>query len=57
MSAAVNAPPIAVSIAVRSPPMRQAATGLDIVRRAIAGGYGERDLSAIAAFLREEGAR
>ena len=38
-------------------PMRQATTGLDIVRRAIAGGYGERDLSAIAAFLREERAR
>lgn len=38
-------------------PMQQAATGLDIVRRAIANGYGERDLSAIAAFLREEGSR
>ena len=38
-------------------PMRQAATSLDIVRRAIAAGYGERDLSAIAVFLREgEGA-
>ncbi|MBI4259094.1 MAG: NAD(P)-dependent oxidoreductase [Actinobacteria bacterium] len=33
-------------------PMRQAATSLDIVRRAIAGGFGERDLSAIAVFLR-----
>lgn len=33
-------------------PMRQATTSLDIVRRAIAGGYGERDLSTIAVFLR-----
>jgi 3-hydroxyisobutyrate dehydrogenase len=33
-------------------PMRQASTSLDIVRDAIAGGYGERDLSAIAVFLR-----
>jgi 3-hydroxyisobutyrate dehydrogenase-like beta-hydroxyacid dehydrogenase len=33
-------------------PMRQAATSLDIVRGAIAEGYGERDLSAIAVFLR-----
>lgn len=36
-------------------PMDQAAAGLDIVRRAIARGYGDRDLSAIAAFLREGG--
>ena len=34
-------------------PMAQANTGLDIVRRAIEGGYGEKDLSAIAVFLRE----
>jgi 3-hydroxyisobutyrate dehydrogenase-like beta-hydroxyacid dehydrogenase len=34
-------------------PMRQAATTLDIVRSAIANGFGERDLSAIAVFLRE----
>ncbi len=33
-------------------PMRQAATSLDIVRRAIADGYADRDLSAIAEFLR-----
>ena len=33
-------------------PMRQATTSLDIVRRAIASGYGDRDLSAIAVFLR-----
>jgi 3-hydroxyisobutyrate dehydrogenase-like beta-hydroxyacid dehydrogenase len=33
-------------------PMRQATTSLDIVRRAIAAGYGERDLSTIAVFLR-----
>ncbi|HET7234820.1 MAG TPA: NAD(P)-dependent oxidoreductase [Actinomycetota bacterium] len=33
-------------------PMRQAATSLDIVRSAIADGFGERDLSAIAVFLR-----
>jgi 3-hydroxyisobutyrate dehydrogenase/2-hydroxy-3-oxopropionate reductase len=33
-------------------PMRQAATSLDIVRRAIANGFGERDLSAVAVFLR-----
>ena len=37
-------------------PMRQAATGLDIVNQAIEHGYGERDLSAIAVFLREGGA-
>lgn len=36
-------------------PMRQAATSLDIVRRAIADGFGERDLSAIAVHLREGG--
>lgn len=34
-------------------PMRQARTSLDIVRSAIAAGYGERDLSEIAVFLRE----
>lgn len=33
-------------------PMEQAAASLDIVRRAIADGYGPRDLSAIAVFLR-----
>lgn len=33
-------------------PMDQAATGLDIVRRAIDNGFGERDLSAVAVFLR-----
>ena len=38
-------------------PMEQAAAGLDIVRRAIGHGYGPRDLSAIAAFLREGGER
>jgi hypothetical protein len=32
--------------------MLQAATTLDIVRSAIANGFGERDLSAIAVFLR-----
>lgn len=36
-------------------PMRQAATSLDIVRRAIAEGYGGRDLSSIAVWLREAG--
>lgn len=36
-------------------PMRQAATSLDIVRRAIADGYGDRDLSSIAVWLREAG--
>jgi 3-hydroxyisobutyrate dehydrogenase/2-hydroxy-3-oxopropionate reductase len=35
-------------------PMRQAETSLDIVKDAIANGFGERDLSAIAAFLRGE---
>jgi 3-hydroxyisobutyrate dehydrogenase len=33
-------------------PMEQAAASLDIVRRAITDGYGQRDLSAIAVFLR-----
>lgn len=33
-------------------PMEQAEASLAIVRRAIADGYGERDLSAIAVFLR-----
>jgi 3-hydroxyisobutyrate dehydrogenase-like beta-hydroxyacid dehydrogenase len=33
-------------------PMRQAQTSLDIVRSAVADGYGQRDLSAIAVFLR-----
>ena len=33
-------------------PMRQAATSLDIVRSAIASGFGDRDLSAVAAYLR-----
>ncbi|HUF84045.1 MAG TPA: NAD-binding protein, partial [Acidimicrobiia bacterium] len=37
-------------------PMRQATTTLDIVRSAIANGFGERDLSAIAVFLRGGGA-
>jgi 3-hydroxyisobutyrate dehydrogenase/2-hydroxy-3-oxopropionate reductase len=35
-------------------PMRQAATGLDIIHDAIDAGFGDRDLSAIAVFLREE---
>jgi 3-hydroxyisobutyrate dehydrogenase-like beta-hydroxyacid dehydrogenase len=35
-------------------PMPQTSTSLDVVRRAVAAGFGERDLSAIAAFLREE---
>jgi 3-hydroxyisobutyrate dehydrogenase/2-hydroxy-3-oxopropionate reductase len=35
-------------------PMEQAETGLGIVRKAIAGGMGERDLSAIAVYLREQ---
>jgi len=34
----------------------QAATGLEIVRRAIADGFGPRDLSAIAVYLRGESA-
>lgn len=34
-------------------PMRQAATGLGIVRDAIDNGYGDDDLSAIAVFLRD----
>lgn len=37
-------------------PMRQASTSLDIVRGAIAGGYGQRDLSAIAVYLRGDDA-
>lgn len=36
-------------------PMRQAATSLDIVRQAIAEGYGNRDLSSIAVWLRGAG--
>lgn len=35
-------------------PMAQAETGLEIVRRAISAGLGDRDLSAVAVFLREE---
>ncbi len=35
-------------------PMRQASTTLDIVRQAIANGFGDRDLSAVAVFLRKE---
>ncbi len=35
-------------------PMAQAETGYDIVRRAIGAGMGERDLSAVAVFLRGE---
>ncbi|MFO7699120.1 MAG: NAD(P)-dependent oxidoreductase [Acidimicrobiia bacterium] len=35
-------------------PMRQAAIGLDIIHDAIDAGFGDRDLSAIAVFLREE---
>lgn len=38
-------------------PMHQAETALNIVRRAIADGYGDRDLSAIAEFLRRNEAR
>ncbi len=38
-------------------PMSQAEAGLDIVRRAIDLGFGDRDLSAIAAFLRAGGGR
>jgi 3-hydroxyisobutyrate dehydrogenase-like beta-hydroxyacid dehydrogenase len=37
-------------------PMRQATTSLDIVRSAIDAGLGDRDLSAIAVFLRGGGA-
>lgn len=33
-------------------PMAQARTGLEIVRESIAGGFGERDLSAVAVHLR-----
>lgn len=35
-------------------PMAQARTGLDIVHRAMAAGLGERDMSAIAIYLRGE---
>jgi 3-hydroxyisobutyrate dehydrogenase/2-hydroxy-3-oxopropionate reductase len=35
-------------------PMSQARTGLDIVRRAMAAGLGQRDMSAIAIYLRGE---
>jgi 3-hydroxyisobutyrate dehydrogenase-like beta-hydroxyacid dehydrogenase len=34
-------------------PMRQAATTSEIVRDAAANGYADRDLSAIAVYLRE----
>jgi 3-hydroxyisobutyrate dehydrogenase-like beta-hydroxyacid dehydrogenase len=37
-------------------PMDQANTGLDIVRRAIESGLGESDLSAVAVYLRDQGA-
>ena len=37
-------------------PMDQANTDLDIVRRAIESGLGDRDLSAVAVYLRGEGA-
>jgi 3-hydroxyisobutyrate dehydrogenase/2-hydroxy-3-oxopropionate reductase len=36
-------------------PMRQAATGLNIVQEAIDNGFGDRDLSAIAVYLRGGG--
>lgn len=36
-------------------PMDQANTGLDIVKRAIESGMGDRDLSAVAVYLRERG--
>lgn len=36
-------------------PMQQAQVGLEIVRRAVGAGMGERDLSAIAVFLRGGG--
>ncbi len=36
-------------------PMRQAQTSLDVVRDAIADGYGQRDMSAVAVHLREGG--
>jgi 3-hydroxyisobutyrate dehydrogenase/2-hydroxy-3-oxopropionate reductase len=35
-------------------PMSQAASGLDIVRRAMAAGLGQKDMSAIAIYLRGE---
>lgn len=34
-------------------PMAQTSTGLDIVKKAIAAGMGDRDLSAVAVYLRE----
>lgn len=37
-------------------PLRQAETGLEVVRDAIASGMADRDLSAVAVFLREQGA-
>jgi 3-hydroxyisobutyrate dehydrogenase len=36
-------------------PMAQSATNLDLVRRAVADGFGDRDLSALAVFLRKGG--
>jgi len=36
-------------------PMRQTATTLDVVRSAIGAGYGQRDMSTVAVFLREGG--
>jgi 3-hydroxyisobutyrate dehydrogenase/2-hydroxy-3-oxopropionate reductase len=36
-------------------PMNQANTGLQIVKKAIAAGMGDRDLSAIAVYLRGSG--
>jgi 3-hydroxyisobutyrate dehydrogenase/2-hydroxy-3-oxopropionate reductase len=38
-------------------PMRQARTSLDIVRDAVASGFAERDLSAIAVYLRGDDGR
>ncbi len=35
-------------------PMAQAGTGLDIVRRAVEAGFADRDLSALAVFMRGE---
>lgn len=37
-------------------PMKQAKTTLDVVRHAIAEGFGDRDLSAVAVYLREAAA-
>ena len=34
--------------------MEQAETGLGIIRKAIADGMGERDLSAVAVYLRRQ---